>query len=530
MREAWFKKLSEDSKILGIGSLFRGLGNKSWALNIDFNGGASQSLQFSNIPVIARKRVLNATKPYDLAGKLFDFTISNTQTWNTALASDCSAYNAHKHGSDFNQSCFVAKVEGVRVFIPQLEMARVLFYHDPFLARLSLQHNSLSEDFILQIGNDGQPLIVVREGAEYPTTYFNRDDNRRFLSWVLLDSSARASFESISTHLIKNQTIKNGYHRWNFQFTPPLLNGVKVGVRGWHDNASKTFFVWEITKLDGLPSDVTGEIDFFHPRYERRIGGRPTKGDGTKGEAPEQFELDDDELSDTDKVTLALLSERVSVSFKTPFITNRVAHKNKSVNSVIGDNVNKVLDKNLSPNEKEEGGRLPGGAWNNLDDQTDDAHLYLGKFQSFFQMVESLVVKYDCLLINKDITKLPKLGDGKKHWLEDTQNPRCLAIVELEHKNKFFTLLEVDTSDGAAKLSTMLVTSGTVKVEINKTAIAQGVINKSLGWPSDIFKRDFGEEAYKGIPHPKSKHPGSLPPEEIGPWAQRVANWMSRLN
>jgi hypothetical protein len=225
-RDARFKKLNDDSRILGIGSLFRSKGRKSWAVNVDFNGGLSKSMQFSNIPILVRKRALNPTKQYKLAGLPIEVTIENAQLWKVAKASDCPAYQSHRHSGDGNQLCFVAQVGSNQMFIPQLEMARVLFYHDPFIARLSLQHNALAEDFILGKRSDGQPMIIVREGAEYPLSYFNRDDNRRFLSWVLLDHAARTSFESICVHLIKYQYQQNNYQHWNFQFIPPPLLGL----------------------------------------------------------------------------------------------------------------------------------------------------------------------------------------------------------------------------------------------------------------------------------------------------------------
>ncbi|GGA75341.1 hypothetical protein GCM10011369_16540 [Neiella marina] len=529
-RDGRFKKLNDDSKILGLGSLFRGLERKNWAINVDFSGRMSKSMHFSNIPVLARKRVLNPTQQYAPAGKTIDFVINNAKAWQVHKASECPAFVAHRHGHDGNQFCFVTNVGRTRIFIPQLEMARVLFYHDPFLARLSLQHNALAEDFMLGQRNDGQPLIVVREGAEYPVSYFNRDDNRRFLSWVLLDRAARASFESISFHLAKYQFQKGNYLHWNFQFAPPPLSNVEFGARGWDDRASNTFFVWEVSKLGGLPSDVEGEIDFYHPGYERRVGGKPTKGDGKQGVAPEHFELDDDELSDSDKATLSLMSEQVAVSFKTPHLTNRIAYKTKAVNNVLGSGDKEILDNDLSPNEKEESGALPGGAWNNLNDETDDIHLYLGKFQSFLNMVAVLEAKHGCEVLNQHLEKLPRVGEGKKHWLSDTQNPRCLALVELVCNDQHISLLEIDTSDNAAKLSTMMIKGVNEERWVHKNIhqIAQGVMKKSLGWPTNLFKSELGKGGFVGIPHPKSKNPGSLPPEEISPWAQRFINWMTR--
>lgn len=530
MGKAKFKNMHDDSKILGIGSLFRNKDRKSWAINIDFNGGSSKSMQFSNIPVLARKRVLNPTRQYNLAGLPIDFLIENAQAWEVSKASECPAYHAHKHGKDGNQLCFVAQAEGTKVFIPQLEMARILFFHDPFLARLSLQHSALIEDFAIEFKDNSNPLIVVREGAEYPVSYFNQDDNRRFLSWVLLDTDARASFESISTHLIKKQYQKNNYQYWNFQFIPPFLRGAMLSAMGWGDNSSNSFFVWEVIGLDNIPSEIEGEIDFYHPGYERKVGGKPTNGDSKQGEAPEQFYLDDEELSDVDKTTLSLISQQVIISFRKSFITNRIESKTKLITNVTGNSEKEVLGNNLSPNEKEESGSLPGGAWNNLDDQTDDESSHIGKFKSFAKMVQFLVDKHGFKLIREDSLKLPKVGYRKKHLLVDNKTPRRMAIFELEKNNLFYTLLEIDTSDDITKLSTMLLKSKPGWVSENENKIIHHIVKKSLSWPTDYFRAKLGENTYTGIPHPKSKHSGTIPPEAIEPWAVRIVNWIERSN
>lgn len=526
--EAKYKHLDDDSKITGIGSLFRGLDRKLWAINLDFAGKKSNSIQFSAAPILARRRILNPTSKYERKGLSLQLTISNAQNWEKARFRDCPAYRNAPKGGDSNQYCFVAENLGNTVYIPQLELARVLFYHDPFMARLSLQHNALAEDFFVDLKADS-PTIYVREGAEYPVYYFNRDDNRRFLSWVIMDNEARQSFESICANLLINKTRRGGYDQWEFSFTPPPLAGVELEMSGWADYESNSFFVWEIYKLRNLPSTIKGAVDFVHPKYERLVGGKPTRGDGSKGEPPEQFELDDDELSDTDKPTLTLISDSVETSFKNPFITNRVANKTRSVNNFIGEGGREVQGKDLSANEKEITGNLPGGAWNNLDDQTDDSQLFLSKFESFMDMVNRLESAHGCQIQYKMTVKLPKLGEGKKHWLGDTQNPRCLAIVELKFNGQPVTLLEIDTSDGAAKLSTMMLkteVSGWITTNLDR--IKLGIMKKSLGWPTGIFEEHLSTVAFSGIPHPKSKHPGRLPPEEISPWAQRFINWMSR--
>ncbi|GLX86078.1 hypothetical protein tloyanaT_23310 [Thalassotalea loyana] len=526
IRGAIYKHIEDDSKITGIDSLFRGIDRKLWSINLYLSGKQANSLNFSAVPILARRRILNPTQQHNNSGKVFKFTISDAQNWQVAKLNDCLAFKKAPKGQDGNQYCFVSEESKQKIYIPQLEMARVLFYHDPYMARLSLQHNALAEDFYVEL-KTRNPTIYVRDGTEYPLHYFNRDDNRRFLSWVLMDKHARQSFESISINLLTQHYRRGNYDFWNFQFSPPPLNVVELEVTGWQDFESKSFLVWEIRSVSGLASSVTGEVDIVHPKYERSVGGKSIKGDVGRGQAPDEYELDDDELSDTDKATVNLLSDRVAIKFKDPFITNRVNQKTKPVKNITGEGEKEILDKELSANEKEVTGNLAGGVWNNLDDQTDDAHLYLSKFQSFLNMVEVLQSAHGFSIRNKTTVKLPKLGDGKKHWLADSQNPRCLAIVELIYSGQQITLLEVDTSDGAAKLSTMMLKTAKEGWAMdNIENIKLGVMKKSLGWPTALFEQWLTKSGFSGIPHPKSKHSGLLPPEEIAPWAQRFVNWI----
>ncbi|AZZ95345.1 hypothetical protein EUZ85_02415 [Hahella sp. KA22] len=526
--DAKYKHLDDDSKIYGIGSLFRGKERKRWSLNLFFSGNSQNSIHFGAAPILARYRTLNPTQSYPRAGKQLSFTVIDTETWRMGRVSECPALANRAKSRDMDQFCFIANVDGKQVYIPQFELARVLFYHDPYMARLSLQHNALNEDFYIE-ESGGNTTIHVLSEAEYPLHHYNQDDNRRFLSWVLLDKQARRSFESICSNLIRGCYTSGNYEMWNFTFNPPPLTGTHFKVSGWQDFASNSFFVWEIWGLENLPSSISGEVDFVNPKYERKVGGKPTRGEGSTGEAAEHFELDDDELSDTDKATLLLMSDTVTVSFDNAFITNRISGKTRVVNHVKGDGDQEVCSKDLSANEKEVTGRLPSGSWNNLEDQTDDAHLYLNKFNTFLDMVNILESVHGCKILSNTTVKLPRVGDSKKHWLTDCQNPRCLSIVELIYSDQRITLLEIDTSDGITSLSTMMLkTPNAAWLAENIERLKVGIIKKSLGWPTKVFKESLTEAGYAGIPHPKSKHSGKLDPNEINPWAQRFVNWMSR--
>jgi hypothetical protein len=339
-----------------------------------------------------------------------------------------------------------------------------------------------------------------------------------------------------SDHFIKKdlKTHIEPYHIWDFKFNPPPLANVKISVSGWHDFSRNSFFVWEIWELKNIPSSVSEEIDFIHPNYEQAIGGRATRRINHPSEPPQQYELNDDELSDIDRAPIELQSDNVTVSFADAFLTHRVSSKTRTLgHNIKGDEENikkEIWDNKLSVNEKENTGSLPGGSWNSLNDQTDDAHLYLKKFDTFLKMIDVLEEKHSCKVISKKTMKLPKVNGSKKHWLANSQNPRCLAIIELEYKAKRITLLEIDTSDGKAKLSTIMIKNSDYDwISKNLENITKGIIKKSLNWPMDIFKNGLDQDDFSAIPHPRSTNNGKLNSKHIAPWAKRFVNWMEKM-
>lgn len=526
-KKAKIKNIEDDAKVIGIGDLFKRSSHKLWSINIELSSQKNH-VHFSCAPILARKRHLNPTQNHSVVGKTMTIDILDAQKWEVKRLSACKAYHVSSKGNDGDQWGFVAKSGNTDYFIPHLELARVLFYHDSFMARLSLQHNALEEDFSIGKEN-GETTIHVLEHAEYPLKFFEKPENRRFLSWVILDQEARASFDSIAASLISNQSSRGDYDFWRFRFSPPSLHGVRMTVRGWHDFKSRTFFVWEITALEGLPSSVSGEVHMTHPKFVQSIGGnRPVLSDGGSA-LPEELEIDDEEMSDADKQIIELDSMKTSITYAKPFSVKRIATNERHSVAVIGKGEHEYASKDISVNGKDVSASLPGGAWNNLNDETDDAHLYIGKFKSFDSMLELLANQHGCQIVQKRIRKLPQHGNGKKHLLTDTYNARCIAVVELYLNNNHLTLLEIDTSDGAASLSTMLLkTSSPGWIFDYIEEIERRVMKKSLSWPTNYFKRQLGQDSYHAVPHPRSDNPGQLSSEEIAPWAKRFVNWMNK--
>lgn len=516
----------ENIKIQGITSLFKQKNGSRWAVNLVYSPKQTkQSISMSNAPILSRQRLLNPTEHQKPVGIPLSFSISNTQEWSIAKIADCSALKHLKFIPDQEQLCFVITLkDDLKVYIPQFELARVLFFHDNYLSRASLEPGRLEEEFDIQKNGDSAQINVM-PSAEYKVTHFNDQVNRRFLSWVLLDSEARASFESIGKSQLENGYEPKGgnYRFWDFSFTPPPLKNVELIVRGWKENNSKSMFVYEISSVQNLPVNMPTEVNFYHPDFKIPVQGKANGGKGGQTGQLLEYELHDGEYSDPDKAHMVVRMATTTISFAKAIKTNRVADKTqvKRRGSKV-DDLSDVSSVKATTNEENDSGVLPGADWNTVDDITDDAHLYKNKFSCFFNMLEYLRSMHGCAIKEYPLRKLPWLARCTKHMLADDANPRCIALIELIYSDQIFHILEVDTSDAEKSLSTMLLKlKNPSNIQNDITDIEIQLIKGSLRWPTKLLGGLYGKENYLGVSHPQSKHQGVLDPEDIEYWADR---------
>lgn len=525
-----FKHIPEDALVLGVGSLFKKNSNVFWGINLSFSKKLDRpSIPIAGVPLIRRYKSLSANQSNQLKGRQLTFTIRDAQQWGRKRLRDCPAFHSMGNGHNAEQWCFEFDVpDGPTVFLPQLELARVLFLHDNYMSRICLEHGKLSSDFNITNIN-GHWQIDVMPSSSYPIAAFNDERSRRFLSWILMDPEARTSFESIHQTMMREHTSSGQYKFWDFSFTPPCLNRTKLEVSGWHDWNSNSFFVWEIRRVEDLPSSMPDELDFYHPDFKRQVTGQGGGANSGRPKRPEEHELDDEEEADPDKKRVVLDTESVGLSFRKPFKTNRVTDKTRKANRGKPDDSesNEQLPNKLSPNGDNATGTIAGADYDVLNDESDDSYLYESKFNSFLEMIERLEINHRCNTYRYPLRKLPKLSRCIKHMMADDANPRCLAVVELNYQGQIYHLVEVDTSDAKNSISTMLMklkdTSGLFD-QIAELEIR--LLKKSLAWPRDYIEMICGDGNFDGISHPPSKHKGLIDPADIDKWAERVIGWL----
>lgn len=523
-----FKGVENNSVVREIGSLFRGIDKSDWHINVKLM--PNQKKQYfgaSQLPVLARRRVINPREQVKPAGFQSSVLINTTDLWAVSNIKSCPIAPVNKQG-DSQQLCFTFQYKGTTYYLPQLELARVLFFHHAYITRLSLIDQGLVQDFDVQrVSSLNKALINILPACSLPLYVRGDHALRRLLAWILLDLDARRSFESISYYQLQNGYDTEKYRIWSFQFDPPLLEGVELTLRGHYDQELKAFFVYEIYGVFNLTCNCPSSVEFFDPRYQAQQSGGKGAAKSSGLPLPE-VEIDDEQDPDPDHSEIKIETPTVSFEFTNPFETTRVGKGDRSSGGTVQGEVETTPSTSTvieaSTNEPTIHGTLPSADYDGLNDTSEDTHLYADKFEAFAAMVVCLVSMPNCSQIRQELRKLPAIEGYSKYLLSDG-NPRCLAFYLIKKNDAVYALVEIDTSDNKNRLSTLLLKQQNQKLNWEKriTELEILLVRRSLVWPTSHLKKVFGK-GYQPIRHQitTAADKSSLEQESVQRWAERV--------
>lgn len=521
-----FKGVEKNSVIREIGSLYRNRDSSDWHVHVNLTPGQrKKSFGVSQIPILARRRVLNATEQLRPAGFQSNVEIENTRFWRAEPIENCPIRTVSRQ-EDRQQWCFVFETKETRYYLPQLELARVLFFHHAYLARLSLIQNGLSQEFdVHRIAGSSEALINILPTCTLPIFVRGDYSLRRALAWMLLDDSARHSYESIARNQLQQGYETAKYRIWRFQFKPPPLMGVRLTFGGHFDMKQGVFFVYEVYGIYNLTSDCPSCVDFVDPRFSE---GRSVDSSAARAKPlfGTELEIDDDQDPDANHSAIRIAAKVVTIEFANPIQTNRISKSKTHAGGMrhegdLADSQNDTVTE-ISTDEASTQGTLPSADYDGLDDTSEDTNLYAIKFQLFDEMVRKLVTLPHCGRKHREIRKLPSLEGYSKHLLVDG-NPRCVLFQLISKGDKVYALLEVDTSDNKSSLSTLVLKLSSSSMDWNKCIgeLEIRLVKRSLVWPTSFLDVVFGSDC-KRVAHQKTIDSTLLDQDSTLRWAERI--------
>jgi hypothetical protein len=529
------KGVNDDSLIVSIGALFRYENDSDWHINIGLKPAQfKKSVKISNANLLARRRTLNSTADeLKASGYHLDIVLPSIEHWRSQQISTCPIPGVGV-GQDSTQWCFVFENQGCTYFLPQFELARVLFFHHSYVTRLAMAGQGLAEEFDIQpVNQDDEVIINILPSCGLPKYLRSDYQYQRSLAWILLDPDVRLSFESIFKHQQLESRSLDKYCSWDFRFDPFQLEGTKLSINGHFDKTSQSFFIYEINSLKNIPNQCPRKVDFFDPLWKESVPRKGKGGYATSSPVGTDIDLDDIEDPGTDHGGRLIYVDPLILEYSNPFETCRIgmSYKSAAAGGKPSDNgLQGSGPMTASTNEPVITGSIASADFGSIEDQSDDVHLYEDRFKAFNSMVDVLTQFDGCRHVVGKLRKLPMLKGYKKHLKRDG-SPRCLAYHLIWKNGAVYRLVEVDTSDDQPPLVTLLFNQQFTPVEWLDALehLEIRLIKESLKWPYSYLNAQYGSNGYARIKHPDSSLDGGSAFDEnaIRSWAQRVYTYMS---
>lgn len=506
-------------------TLFRRNGYQEWLVTLYYKqtdklkeqgNSDHKSVRFSNIPMLVSRRIYNSTETvFEKKYKQAEFiiqdlsNIANSDKNNFEYITDIF----HRHKT-FSQ---------IKVKIPKLELARVLFFHNSYLAMTSLKERILDLDFNLK-KEDGKDIINILPHCSLSKTQFEDLGFRSKLAWLLLNSQIKKSYYSVYENLVENKTESKEYERWLFDFTPPQLFDLKVRVKGYLNN-NNIFYVDEILIIKGIDSGIKGEVEFVGDLFTQDVVNPGVAKISPQNSTGKEPIISDEHESNSDLSTLMVETPKLIFEFLTPIISaiksSRLIRRQGAETNHSDDEDDEVEVENtiVATDEATIFGNAPKGDFQNAEDNTNRDTQYRQNFVALIDSLERLNLENLSFFCHE----LPRVPRCKLYRKVDG-NPRILLEAKFNYNNQSFSIYEIDTTDLEKKrLSTLIVRDSHEIVKFDD--LLEEIVRTSLTWSKMSFSGKIN------LPHPKDFYTGKLDSKTmIEGWSERILNSVNILS
>lgn len=516
------KGYPEDSQIRYVANVFKFHNLKFWNIELCIRSNGQDHIlhtRLSNMPAIAKRRFINPSDGRSRKGG-YPLSLKDISTSDWQVGSDSEG-----GGNTFVFDYIKSDKSVITVHIPQTEFARVLFFHNAYLARNCIDHGILNREFSVQNRQDESVLVNVLPIRSLPLKIFDNEGQRRLLAWILLDENARQSYESIAKYYMHDVKTDEDKKAWVFQFNPPRLENISLETTGWMDKVNGNYHVYEILGISNIPSSLPKNVEFFSEEF--KVG---TKRGGIGGGAKQIGSSDGNTIDDQQEADIDTRSKMIDIpttsfSFANPIETRRLVKKR--VPGTQGDEAeehDELVEQGLSTDEAIIDGTACQADFSGLDDDSDVLELYMQRFEAFKLLIRRLSEQPNIYCTEK-LHFLPAVGRSRLHRTIDG-NKRSVLEVRVKTDSSQFVILEIDTSDNSKPVSTLLIGIEDIdswSAEIDE--VLRIIVKRSLRWPKISYLQKYG--TVRTMNHPQEVLELTEDGDEFINWQRRLCQALS---
>ena len=512
-----------NARISSIGAIFKNKQERDWNINLGLEHEKQRIFKhtrFSSMHLVAQRRCLNSSVQLKDENYLtLKFKISDLTEWQVSNNIATKQFQLTQKLTDLDQ-----KFKNTIVHLPQLELARALFFHNAYFARNALSQNFLSLEFDVQRVSENHVLIKELPSSNFPPSQYNHPGMRNLLAWILINPEIRRSYESIAAYCFNEKIQGKNKEWWYFNFDPPSLENVEITVKAYYSKKLDQIYINEIVEIKGLESNLPKKIDFSSPRFTQNKSTSSTGKSGTYSnlQEPESPEIDDSQEANSDRKILTLPSSPVLLSFSDPVLTRKIYNKKRANNTSLPSQEEEIQDYDaVGTDEATRVGTIGRGEFEGLEDESNNLDLLMDRFEAFRFMIERFIEQNNIKVTTSKIYNLPRLQRSKLHMTLDG-NKRSLMIYRLDKLfDHNFIIFEIDVTDNVKKLSTLVLCLKDMK-EFDETSIEtmmKKIMQRSLRWPTLKYFADYGSA--KTLHHPKNLNELNESSHEFELWVER---------
>lgn len=512
-----------NARISYIGAIFKNKQERDWNINLGLEHEKQRIFKhtrFSSMHLVAQRRCLNSSVQLKDENYLtLKFKISDLTEWQVSNNIATKQFQLTQKLTDLDQ-----KFKNTIVHLPQLELARALFFHNAYFARNALSQNFLSLEFDVQRVSENHVLITELSPSSFPLSQYNHPGMRNLLAWILTNPEIRRSYESIAAYCFNEKIQGKNKEWWYFNFDSPSLANVEITVKAYYSKKLDQIYINEIVEIKGLESNLPKKIDFSSPRFTQNKSTSSTGKSGTYSnlQEPESPEIDDSQEANSDRKILTLPSSPVLLSFSDPVLTRKIYNKKRAKNTSLPSQEEEIQDYDaVGTDEATRVGTIGRGEFEGLEDESDNLDLLMDRFEAFRFMIERFIEQNNIKATTSKIYKLPRLQRSKLHMTLEG-NKRSLMIYRLDKLfDHNFIIFEIDVTDNVKKLSTLVLCLKDMK-EFDETSIEtmmKKIMQRSLRWPTLKYFADYG--LAKTLHHPKNLNELNESSHEFELWVER---------